>query len=130
MFRLLNYYGQWQGFRGRLTQLPPWARLLVTLAAIPGIVLIALSILAFLVSLLALLLLTVPLFRFLTALCGVKPGVVMPAGTSGFGSAPQGMEPVIDQAAADVPPPVTVVENPGEGPPRSTRRQIEVRIVE
>ena len=129
MFRLLQYYGQWQGFRGRVTQLPAWARLLLTLAAIPGIVLIALSILAFLVSLLALLLLTVPLFRVLTALCGVKPGVVMPAGSSGFGPVPEGMEAVIDQAGAE-PPPVSVVETPENGAPRPARRQIEVKIVE
>ena len=129
MFRLLQYYGQWQGFRGRVTQLPAWARLLLTLAAIPGIVLIALSILAFLVSLLALLLLTVPLYRVLTALCGVRPGVVMPAGTSEFAPVPEGMEPVIDQAGA-APPLVTVVEAPASGEPRPARRQIEVKIVE
>ena len=127
MFRLLNYYTQWQGFRGRMTQLPSWARLLITFAALPGIVLIAMSILAFLVSLLALLLLTVPLYRFLTALCGVKPGEVVPAGTGGFGPVPQGMEAVIDQAGA---PSETVVENPGEVEPRRTRRQIDVKIVE
>ena len=51
---------------------------------LPGVVLICLSLLVFLVSLSALLLLTVPLYRFLTAICGVKPGVVMPAGTSGL----------------------------------------------
>jgi len=129
MFRLLNYYGQWQGFRGRMSQLPGWARLLISLAALPGVVLIALSILAFLVSLLALLLLTVPLFRVLSALCGVKPGVVMPAGSSGFGPVPEGMEAVIDQAG-DEPPPVTVVEAPESGAPRPARRQIEVKIVE
>jgi hypothetical protein len=129
MFRFLQYYGQWQGFRGRVTQLPAWARLLLTLAAVPGIVLIALSILAFLVSLLALLLLTVPLYRFLTALCGVKPGVVMPAGSSGFGPVPEGMEAVIEEAGAGSPP-VTVVETAVEGEPRPARRQIEVKIVE
>ena len=134
MFRLLNYYGQWQGFRGRMTQLPAWARLLITLAALPGIVLIALSILAFLVSLLALLLLTVPLYRFLTALCGVKPGEVVPAGTGGFGPLPEGMEAVIDQeGGASVPsssPEVSVVESPQESEPRRARRQIDVKIVE
>jgi hypothetical protein len=129
MFRLLQYYGQWQGFRGRVTQLPAWARLLLTLAAVPGILLIALSILAFLVSLLALLLLTVPLYRFLTALCGVKPGVVMPAGSSGFGPVPEGMEAVIEETGA-ASPPVTVVETPVEGEPRPAGRQIEVKIVE
>jgi hypothetical protein len=133
MFRLLNYYGQWQGFRGRMTQLPAWARLLITLAALPGIVLIALSILAFLVSLLALLLLTVPLYRFLTALCGVKPGEVVPAGTGGFGPLPEGMEAVIDQeggASVSSSPEVSVVESSQESEPRRARRQIDVKIVE
>src|SRR2546421_4812490 len=124
MFRVLQYYGQWQGFRGRVTQLPAWARLLLMLAALPGIVLVALSILAFLVSLLALLLLTVPLFRLLSALCGVRPGEVVPAGTSGFGPVPEGMEAVIEPAGE-----TTVVENPAQSEPR-TRRQIEIKIVE
>ena len=75
MFRLLQYYGQWQGFRGRVTQLPGWARLLLTLAAIPGVLLVALSILAFLVSLLALLLCTVPLYRVLKWVTGAGAGV-------------------------------------------------------
>jgi hypothetical protein len=117
-----------------MTQLPAWARLLLTLAALPGIVLIALSILAFLVSLLALLLLTVPLYRFLTALCGVKPGEVVPAGTGGFGPLPEGMEAVIDQEgeAPESPssPEVSVVESPQESEPRRARRQIDVKIVE
>jgi uncharacterized protein (DUF58 family) len=133
VFRLLQYYGQWQGFRGRMTQLPAWARLLITLVALPGIVLIALSILAFLVSLLALLLLTVPLYRFLTALCGVKPGEVVPAGTGGFGPLPDGMEAVIDQdgeGSSPSSPEVSVVESPQESEPRRARRQIDVKIVE
>ena len=92
MFQLLEYYGRWQGFKGRVHQLPAWARLLLGLAALPGVVLICLSLLVFLVSLSALLLLTVPLYRFLTAVCGIRPGVVMPAGASGFGPAPEGME--------------------------------------
>src|SRR2546423_13387784 len=117
MIRLLQYYGQWQGFRGRLIQLPAWARLLLMLAALPGIVLVALSILAFLVSLLALLLLTVPLFRLLSALCGVGPGEVVPAGTSGFGPVPEGMEAIVEPAGE-----ATVVD-PAESNPQRTRRQ-------
>ena len=85
MFRLLNYYGQWQGFRGRMSQLPSWARLLITLAALPGIVLIALSILAFLVSLLALLLLTVPAYSLLRRLTGGSPAVQTPVAANPFG---------------------------------------------
>ena len=121
MFRLLNYYGQWQGFRGRITQLPAWARLLITLAALPGIVLIALSILAFLVSLLALLLLTVPLYRLLSAAFGIEGRPVatpVPGGVAEEIADPAGVEPPV------------VVETPVEGEPRPTRRQIEVKIVE
>jgi hypothetical protein len=53
----------------------------------------------------------------------------MPAGASGFGLVPEGMEAVIDEAGA-APPPVTVVEAPDSGEPRPARRQIEVKIVE
>jgi len=126
MFRLLQYYGQWQGFRGRVIQLPSWARFILVVAAIPGILLIALSILAFLVSLLALLLLTVPLFRVLSALCGVRPGEVVQAGVGGFGPPPEGMDAVVDQTE----PPVSVVESPRDAEPRRARRQIDVKIVE
>ena len=126
MFQLLEYYGRWQGFRSRVHQLPAWARLLLGLAALPGVVLICLSLLVFLVSLSALLLLTVPLYRFLTANCGVKPGVVMPAGTGGFGPVPEGMEEVV----AEQPGETTVVESPVESDSRPARRQIEVKIVE
>ena len=70
MYQLLEYYGRWQGLKGRMAQLPSWARLLIGIAAIPGILCIALSILAFLVSLAALLLLTVPLYRVLKWVTG------------------------------------------------------------
>ncbi len=67
MTRFVNYYGQFQGFRGQFGGLPPWARTIVGIAAIPGVVLLALSLLAVLVSILALLLLTVPAYRLLSA---------------------------------------------------------------
>ena len=70
MVRVVEYYNRVQGFRGRLTGLPGWARVVLFVAALPGIALIALSILAFLVSLAALLLLTVPLYRVLKAVTG------------------------------------------------------------
>jgi hypothetical protein len=61
MVRVASIY---TGFRGRGTAdgLAPWARFLLLVASLPGVVLVALSFLAFLVSLLALLLLTVPLY--------------------------------------------------------------------
>src|SRR3954470_4150400 len=70
MVRVVEYYTRFQGVRNRLTGLPAWARFLLFLASLPGILLIALSILEFLVSLLALLLLTVPLYRLLKLVTG------------------------------------------------------------
>jgi hypothetical protein len=74
MFEYTRYYDQFQGFRGNLGGLPSWARFVVGIAAIPGIVLLGLSILAFLVSLAALLLLTVPVYRLMRALTQPRPG--------------------------------------------------------
>jgi hypothetical protein len=56
------------GVRQGLFGLPSWARFMVGIAALPGIVLVGLSIVAFLVSLLALLLLTLPVYRLLQTL--------------------------------------------------------------
>jgi hypothetical protein len=129
MYQLLQYYGRWQGFKGRMAQLPSWARLVLMLAALPGIALIALSIVAFLVSLLALLLLTVPLYRVMCAVLGVKEetaGGVGPAGFGSFGPPPEGMDVVIDEPTTGE---TTVVDEPSEEP-RRTRRQIDVKIVE
>ena len=123
MFRLLEYYGRWQGFKSRTQQLPGWARFMLVIAAIPGVLLLSLSLLAVVVSILALLLLTVPVLRIVTLLSGNKgQQTVQRAGSSGFGPIPDGMEEVIDQ-------PTTVVESPNEEP-RTPRRQIEVKIVE
>ena len=70
MFKILEYYGRFQGMRGQLIALPGWARGLIFIAALPSVALIALSLLGLLVSILALLLLTVPLYRVLKALVG------------------------------------------------------------
>jgi hypothetical protein len=116
MYQLLEYYGRWQGFRGRFSGLPAWARFVVGIAALPGIILVGLSILAFLVSLLALLLLTVPLYRVLSSL--------FPANEQGVVTGPTdfGQDVVVDAS--------TVVETPAQSGPTPTRRQIEVKIVE
>ena len=70
MFRVVEYTNRFQGVRSSFGGLPSWALGLVFLAALPGLILIALSILAILVSLLALLLLTVPLYRLLKLVTG------------------------------------------------------------
>lgn len=88
MFKLIDYYQGFEGFRGRIGGLPGWARGLIFIAALPGIALIALSGLALLVSILALLLLTVPLYRVLRAVLGTgEPSerrADEPAGVFGF----------------------------------------------
>ena len=70
MDRLWTYYSNFQSVRGRFGGLPQWARFVVLVAALPGIALAFLSILAFLVSILALLLLTVPVYRLMQVLTG------------------------------------------------------------
>jgi len=74
-----QYYGRIQGLGGKWSTLPAWARTIVGIAAIPGLVLLALSIVAVLVSILALLLLTVPVYRLLSA---VTSGPADSPGTS------------------------------------------------
>jgi hypothetical protein len=53
-----------------LLGLPGWARIVLAIVAVPGIVALALSIAAVLCSLLALFLLTVPVYRLLRLLTG------------------------------------------------------------
>ena len=103
MFQVFNYYSRFQGFRGQVTGLPGWARLILAIFALPGILLAALSILAFLVSLLALLLLTAPVYRLLMFVTG-----------SGSAETEQ-------QGSATIPTP---------GEPSPGRRHIDVTIIE
>jgi len=93
MSRVFRYYSRFQGVRGNLLGLPAWARLALFVVALPGIVAVSLSVAAFLVSLLALLLLTVPVYRLLRAAVGTPPDTVPPESapdfveSSGFGRA-------------------------------------------
>jgi hypothetical protein len=52
--------------------MPSWGRFLVGLAAIPGIVLAVLSVIAFVVSIAALLLLTLPVYSLVKGLSGSR----------------------------------------------------------
>ena len=92
MERLWQYYGNFQSVRGRFGGLPQWARGVVFLAALPGIALAALSILAFLVSILALLLLTVPVYRLMQVLTGTGPSPT-PAGEQAEAFVPSSFGP-------------------------------------
>jgi hypothetical protein len=71
MVRVVEYFGGYEGVRGRMGGLPGWARALVFLAALPGMVLAALSILALGVSILALLVLAVPTYRLVSWAAGM-----------------------------------------------------------
>ena len=69
-FQYINAFGN---VRSGFASLPPWARSLVVLAAIPGIVLLVLSGLLVAVSIATLLLLTVPVYRLLRLVCFSRP---------------------------------------------------------
>jgi len=68
MIEFTRYAGQVQGFGGQFTRLPSWARFIVGIFAIPGIVLAALSLLGFVVSILALSILALPVYLILKRL--------------------------------------------------------------
>lgn len=103
MIQILQYYGRYRGFRDRFGGLPSWARGVLFVVAIPGIMMLLLSLLAFAVSLLALLILTVPVYRLLAGLTG-----------STRGRSPDDFVPQ---------QPVTVVQD-------APRRHVDVKIVE
>ena len=105
MIQFVNYYGRFQGMKGRVTTLPFLARLVLVIVALPGLILLGLSIVAFVVSLLALLLLTVPVYRLLSALF---------------------LPQVQPQQGAWVEPEFVSPVSPGP----SGRRHVEVKIVE
>ena len=110
MIRVFEYYGRAQGVGGRLMGFPLWGRLLIVLAALPGLILLGLSILVFSVSLLALLLLTAPVYRLVRAL---TPGPVVPQ-----------VQPAEASVQHDV------IEGEVVSPDPAMRRPIEVKIVE
>ena len=68
--QFIHYYGRFQDVKGKFSGLPSWAKWPIAIAAIPGVLLALLSIAAFLVSILALLLLTVPTYRLMQLLTG------------------------------------------------------------
>jgi hypothetical protein len=107
MIQIVNYFGRFQTVKGRVTGLPFFARLILTIFALPGLILLGLSIVAFVVSLFALLLLTVPVYRLLSAL--FLPQAKPQQGTWD-GNGPEFMSPV----------------SPGP----TGRRHVEVKIIE
>jgi hypothetical protein len=76
---MVNFYqfdDRWKRARGGWGLMPPAARAVVGVFALPGILLAILSLLLFAVSMLALLVLTVPVYRLLARLTGGGRGAV------------------------------------------------------
>jgi len=136
MVQLLEYYGKWRGFKSGFSQKPAWARFFIGIVALPGLILVLLSILAFLVSLIILFLPASLAYRLVNWMTGSK-NAVRPSGfgTTDFVAEQQGggFTPADDQVdydrEAEVRPPVTEVVTPTEVDSRP-RRQIDVKIVE
>jgi hypothetical protein len=81
MSRAFEYFGQYQSLSGRYGRFPGWAKTIVAIFALPGLLLVALSIVALLVSILALLLLAAPVYLLLSRLTGggaTTIGIVSP----------------------------------------------------
>ena len=74
MLQYVQYINRAQGLRSGFGTLPAPARLLVMIAALPGIALAVLSMLLLGVSIIALLLLTVPTYRLLRLVFGSGVG--------------------------------------------------------
>jgi hypothetical protein len=103
MQQFFQYYGRFNDYRQRFTGLPDWAKAIVGIAAVPGVVLILLSLLALGVSILALFLLTVPVYRLLQAVTGsgrepATPATPGPLGPDFFGAG----EPATERKRVDV----------------------------
>lgn len=103
--------------------MPGWGRALLVLAAIPGLILAALSILALGVSILALLLLTVPAYKLVRLLSGGRrrttvEGEIVEPGAPDRPSSPFGHQVLVGD----------IVDEPAA--PASGRRTIDVKIVE
>ena len=109
MIRIVEYIGRYQGLKGQYGRLPSWARFVVTVAALPGIALVALSIVALVVSILALLLLTAPVYWLLSAMTAGK------------------LSPMDDLTPTDFIPPTDFHPDAMGG---AGRRHVDVRIVD
>ncbi|MBV8781199.1 MAG: hypothetical protein JO353_07360 [Phycisphaerae bacterium] len=74
MIQFQQYFGRVNGLRGTFVGLPSWARTILGIFAIPGLAIMALSIVLFVVSILALFLLVLPVYSLLLRLTGSSAG--------------------------------------------------------
>ena len=63
-----EYYGKFQGFRGNFGGVPPWGRAILSIAAIPGVLVVIAGVLALLAGIALILLFTIPIYRVLKLL--------------------------------------------------------------
>jgi hypothetical protein len=112
MLKLLMMFGRLRGFNAGMKSMPFPARLLVSIAALPGLILVALSIVAFAVSIFALLLLTAPVYRLMLFLTGGSSPDV--AGGESENDSPQAW---VDEAIE-------------QSQPQRPRRSVDVKIIE
>ncbi|GIW75586.1 MAG: hypothetical protein KatS3mg104_0649 [Phycisphaerae bacterium] len=71
-FHTIQQSPHFDRFTFGISQMPLWARIVLAVFLVPGMVMVGLSIILFLVSILALLLVTVPVYLFLRWITGVK----------------------------------------------------------
>ena len=71
-FDMFGTAGRLNGFRAGVIRWPMWARYVLIVPMVPGILLLALSIVAFIVSLVALFVLTAPVYALLAKLLQTK----------------------------------------------------------
>jgi hypothetical protein len=116
--KIFEYYSRYESARGSFRRLPGWARLILMVFALPGIVALGLSLLAAGVSILALLLLTLPVLRVLNWVTGT------PATVPEDEEELDGFEVDITGLTDAGSPKAPLVE------PERPRRQIDVRIIE
>ena len=118
--RIFHYYNRYTGLKGGFSSMPGWGKSLCVLAAVPGIILLVLSILAAVVSIAVLSLLTVPVYKLVSWVTGTgrRDDENIIAATVG---------PIED---VEIEPQNEVIPSDAvSGQPR-LRRQIDVRIIE
>ena len=103
MGNMVDFYqfdSRWKRVQGGWGTMPPVARVIVAMFALPGILLALLSLVLFAVSMLALLVLTVPVYRLLARLTSGGRGT----GESATQSVDANPLSVVFGAPSDVPP--------------------------
>ncbi len=68
MLQFIKYYGKYQSVRGSLGGVPQWGRVLLTVVAIPGLLLAMIGAMVLIAGIGLVILLTVPMYRLIAML--------------------------------------------------------------